>query len=243
MSEAIPTTAASPGTRGEPKIAVLSTDIILIDFVGFSTLDDNSQFLAMSLVSRIVGTVFEKLSAEAFGRHLDLAIGWVPTGDGFYIVLNPLASGAGLFAALRLRHILLTRINQTVGLKGVRFAVHHGSAVPFDDVTGKKNFIGTGLNDCARLLSLRPEVVAIAQNFHRDENSLVVSDIAADYFFTAYPRDEIQGFLDMAGWRQSARLMLVDKHNKPHHFYFVDVRRDNLLQIPRIIHQIRPDHS
>jgi hypothetical protein len=136
------------------KIPLLYTDIILVDFVGFSTLDDTGQYVAMSVVSRIMGNVLDKLARESFGKSLNMVIGWVPTWDGFYIILNPLATGSGVFAALGLRHVLMTRVNQTVGLKGVRCAVHHGPCVPFDDVTGKRNYIGSGLNDCARLLSL-----------------------------------------------------------------------------------------
>ncbi len=224
------------------KIPLLHTDILLVDFVGFSKLDDAGQYVAMSVVSRIMGNVLDKLARESFGKSLNMAIGWVPTGDGFYIILNPLATGAGVFAALGMRHVLMTRVNQTVGLKGVRCAVHHGPCVPFDDVTGKRNYIGSGLNDCARLLSLPAELVESGRRFHRDDNFFIASTRAMDFFFTAYPQDDIQGYLDVSGWRQSARQTLIDKHGKAHTFYFADVLRheSNLLGIPPVIHPIDP---
>lgn len=224
------------------KIPLIHTDILLFDFVGFSTLDDTGQYVAMSVVSRIMGNVLDKLARESFGKSMNMAVGWVPTGDGFYVILNPLATGAGVFAALGLRHVLMTRVNQTVGLKGVRAAVHHGPCVPFDDVTGKRNYIGSGLNDCARLLSPSPDLVEQGRRFHRDDNFLSISDRAMDFFFTAYPQDDIQNYLDVSGWRQSMKYRLTDKHGKSHSFYFVDVLRheSNLLGIPPVIHPINP---
>jgi len=236
---------ATPQSISEPssspavvKTPGIHTDIILADFVGFSKMSDKDQYVAISLVSRLLSSVLEKLARDTFGKAMTMAIGWISTGDGFYIVLNPLAAGTGVFAALALRHVLLSRIITTVGLKGVRFAVHHGTAVPFDDVTGKRNYVGSGLNDCARLLSLRPEIAMIAKNFHRDDNTVAVSEQALDYLFTAYPREHFQNYLDVNGWRQSTRLLLVDKHEKEHRFYFIDHHRDNMIPIPKIMHPV-----
>jgi len=231
---------ASPSTGGAGKIPVLRTDIILADFVGFSTLDDAGQFVSMSVVSRLMGGIMDRLAVQSFGKKVDMAIGWVPTGDGFYIILNPKVIGTALFVALSLRQALMTRVNATVGLKGVRFAVHHGTAIPFDDVTGKRNYIGTGLNDAARLLSLKPEEAAMARSFHRDDNFIIASEEALNHFQMAYPQDEIQTFLDMNGWRQSVKFKLVDKHGKVHPYSFVDIHRDASMNIPHIVNPYNP---
>ena len=220
---------------GAGKIPVLRTDIILADFVGFSTLDDAGQFVSMSVVSRLMGGIMDRLAVQSFGKKVEMAIGWVPTGDGFYIILNPKVIGTAIFVALSLRQALMTRVNQTVGLKGVRFAVHHGTAIPFDDVTGKRNYIGTGLNDAARLLSLKPDEMVMARNFHRDDNFLIASEAALDHFYMAYPQDEVQSFLDMNGWRQSVKFRLTDKHGKVHPYSFIDMHRDATMNIPHIV--------
>ncbi len=229
--------AASGGSAGggSGRVPVLHTDIILVDFVGFSTLDDAGQFVSMSVVSRLMGGIMDRLAVQSFGKKVDMAIGWVPTGDGFYIILNPKVIGTAIFVALFLRQALMTRVNQTVGLKGVCVAVHHGTAVPFDDVTGKRNYIGTGLNDAARLLALKPEEAVMARNFHRDDNFFIASEAALDHFYMVYPQDEIQSFLDMNGWRQSVKFRLTDKHGKVHPYVFIDIHRDATMNIPKVV--------
>ena len=229
------TTGGTGAGGGSGKIPVLHTDMILVDFVGFSTLDDAGQFVSMSVVSRLMGGIMDRLAVQSFGKKVEMVIGWVPTGDGFYIILNPKVIGTAIFVALSLRQALMTRVNQTVGLKGVRFAVHHGTAIPFDDVTGKRNYIGTGLNDVARLLSLKPEEDVMARNFHRDDNFVIVSESALEHFYMVYPQDEIQSFLDMNGWRQSVKFRLTDKHGKVHPYVFLDIHRDATMNIPKVV--------
>ncbi len=224
------------------RIPQLKTDIIMVDFVGFSTLDDAGQYVAVSVVSRVLVSVLDKLAHDSFGKKMNMAIGWVPTGDGFYVILNPLASGAGLFAALGLRHVLMTRINRTVGIKGVRFAVHHGPCMPFDDVTGKRNYIGSGLNDCAasspssrtRSRRARPSTATTTSSPSPRWRSTTSSPP------TRGRRSRASSTSTAGGSRP--RHLLVDKHGKSHRFYFADVRRDeaNLLRIPPIVNPIRP---
>lgn len=218
----------------------IETDIILADLVGFSKMDDQAQYLAVSLVSKTVVPILARLAKESFGKEVPLAVGWIPTGDGFYLIMHPGASGCGVFVAMFLRQFLLGKVAKVCGFAGVRFGVHHGLAVPFDDVTGRKNFIGGGLNDCARLGAFDNDSMARIKGFYSDDNWVIVSDAAMGWFQSAYPPSDYQSFLDSSGWRQSFRFQSADKHGKRHAYYLVDANPHVNFGIPKMAH-ITPD--
>ena len=68
----------------------ITTDIILADIVGFSELNDYDQHrVAREFTSELERTV----DVLAWGGHretTELILAFVPTGDGFYVLLQPL---------------------------------------------------------------------------------------------------------------------------------------------------------
>ncbi len=221
----------------------LESDIILADLVGFSKMSDDGQHYAITEVSKRVVPLLAQLGKESFGKEVSLALGWIPTGDGFYLLMHPAASGCGVFVTMCLRHFLVTQIAKSVGITGVRFGVHHGIAIPFDDVTGHKNFIGSGLNNCARLGAFDADSMARIKGFYPDDNWVIVSDSAMAWFHSAYPQAEYQSFLDSSGWRQSYRFQSDDKHGKRHPYYLVDANSHINFGIPKMAHITRDAFS
>jgi hypothetical protein len=230
-------------SKALPRITELKkveTDIILADLVGFSKMDDETQFVAINSVGKTAVPLLAGLAKQSFGREVPLAIGWIPTGDGFYLIMHPGAAGCAVFVAMFLRQFLLGHVAKAAGLTGVRFGVHHGVAIPFDDVTGRRNFIGSGLNDCARLGAFDAESMKRIKGFYTDDNWVMVSDAAMGWFQSAYPTEQYQSFLDSSGWRQSFRFQSADKHGKRHAYYLVDANPHINFGIPKMAH-IRPD--
>jgi hypothetical protein len=76
-----------------------------------------------------------------------------------YVLINPQICGYGILLRLSIRNYLLWMSSQVLnGLyKGVRAGVHMGTVLSFGDVNGCRNYVGSGLNDCARLLSIKDE--------------------------------------------------------------------------------------
>lgn len=157
----------------------------------------------------------------------------MPTGDGFYVLLQPLLLGYGLFFAASLRSALLVATHRGGGVStGVRLAVHCGDVYPFQDITGRLNFVGAAMNRCARLLAASP-ADSPNQDVPDDDSYIIASPEAIDGFEAAYPRsDTLEEFLALVRFRMSAPFTIVDKHHKPHQGRFVELSRHIALNPP-----------
>lgn len=196
------------------------TDMVLVDIVGFSLLSDLDQYqsvLAISegvreslaLVDRVPGTaaIYEEL---------------IPTGDGFFILLRREQVGLGPLVALSLRNYLLYRQRQmATPFAGVRVSAHHGTVMPFTDAAGKANFVGSGLNDCARLQSLPVLVARHGRRFAGDDNGVFISTVCWRRSQNSFDYRK----LVKQGFRVSPEFDFQDKHGKPHQGVFVEINR------------------
>jgi hypothetical protein len=206
------------------------TDILLLDIVGYSKLPDSVQYHCIQIIQDL-----SKQHLEILGRRLPkdmkLVIGFIPTGDGFYFILNPAVAGYGPLLALALRnafHVSKESIRNFY--EGVRVAAHSGTAIPFRDINRQMNFVGSGLNDAARLLSPNEKTVAEAVAFAADKSFVVASGIAMKHFFEAYGQQH--EWLRSFAFRHSGPNRFRDKHEKEHTLHFIESDRKVAILAP-----------
>lgn len=227
---ALPCSSHEGGPRTEPPV---TTDIILADIVGFSELSDHDQ---QTVAQTFTGELQRTADVLAWGGHretTELILAFVPTGDGFYVLLQPLLLGYGLFFAASLRSALLVANERAGGVStGVRLAVHCGDVHPFHDITGRLNFVGEAMNRCARLLAASPADSPDA-DVPDDDSYIIASPDAIASYEMAYPKsDSLDEFLALVRFRMSAEFIVVDKHGKTHRGRFVELSRHIALNPP-----------
>ena len=189
------------------------TDIVLADINGYSALPTDLQLASALYITAQLESGLNFLLDLASEPADRILLGFIPTGDGFYVLLQPPLAGYGIFLAISIRSILLMkRSGRTLPFSGVRVAVHNGEIAPFTDVVGKENFVGEGLNSCARLLAARLEH-APDPALPTDENYIVVSEAAHHWFRKLCGDDaEAKTFLTSMQYKEGNWFELTDKH-------------------------------
>lgn len=207
----------------------ITTDILLLDIVGFSTLSNRDQFISAIIINNKIRESIETLGIQAFLKPGKVVNGLISTGDGFFIIIDPAISGYGSFFALSLRNYFLMESDL---YHGIRIAVHYGSTIPFIDVTERKNFVGDGINDCSRLLG-NTKIGKKAFKYSGDGNSVIVSRECWEHFIKVFPLDSISDFIDMIDFKYSREYRFKDKLDKPHYVRFIESSRHIGLFPPR----------
>jgi len=198
------------------------TDIILFDIVGYSLLSDKDQYLTIYFMNQKLKEILQLLCGQSFLKTEEVILGFAPTGDGAYVILNHTVAGYGMFMAIALRTTLLQLQNQTNNLfSGLRVAVHFGTAAPIEDLTNKTNYVGSGLNDCARLLSVGKEIIK-AQWHVKDENYIIISTPAYSLFKEKYSGKDNEDFLKIIKFEIGDEIVFKDKHQKEHRAFFIE---------------------
>ncbi len=119
-------------------------------------------------------------------------------------------------------------------LAGIRLAVHFGEVAPFIDITERANFVGDGMNDCARLLQEVKPSSTPSPGIPIDESFIVVSSDGFASFSAMYPQcPELQGFLSSVKFAQSDEFEISDKHRKVHRCRFVEFSRQAAISPPK----------
>jgi hypothetical protein len=211
----------------------LITDIILIDIIGFSKLDNHQQLgTVMKLGESLKGTL-ASLTDLASREVSEIVRGFIPTGDGTYVVLQPEFAGFGIFLSLGLRNALIEPPKRrTPQSLRVRIAAHTGVAIPFTDLTGKENFVGDGLNDTARLLSLPPNIQDVVTAFAGDDNFVIASIAAIEQHGKVHGWEP--QFYEAVQFRKSETQRFKDKHGREHAFHVVECARSAVFAPPRV---------
>lgn len=215
------------------KYTTYVTDIVLADIVGFSKLPTESQLAVANVITAGLRKVAGLLSAGSFRAESELIVGFVPTGDGFYVVLHPEVAGYGIFLAMSLRSSMLLD-NQKMGNlhAGIRIGVHLGEAASFEDVCGKTNFVGDGMNECARLLGAK-RAESPTPGIPPDENYVVASTAALEQFHLLFPgTPEMAEFLSAIKFSTSTEFPITDKHGRTHAARFVECSRHVAVNPP-----------
>jgi hypothetical protein len=209
----------------------ITTDIILIDVVGYSKLPNADQLRTVNEIGAGLSTWVHFLAELTDLRKEEVFIGFIPTGDGMYVLLNPSVCGYGLLLGLSIRNYLVWNSECFLnGLyEGVRVGINTGKMQPFADVNGNRNYVGDGLNDCARLLSIGDQDVMA---FSGDSSYVVASESAYYWFRQLYAGADGGQFLSTIRFRISERKQITDKHHKTHTAYLVEASRSAAIQPP-----------
>jgi hypothetical protein len=205
------------------------TDILLFDVVGFSLLSNERQFWTVQEMTGCLRKYVRPLTGPESLPESQAVLAFIPTGDGFYVLLDPAACGFGIVLALAIRNSTLRKA-RTGLFSGVRAAVHSGVALEFTDITGRRNYVGDGLNDCARLLSLPPDLLDVAGSFAGDDNYVIVSAAALSRFQEAYGVNQATALASHGQLRFSGEVAVPDKHGHLHRAVFVEASRSGEIE-------------
>jgi hypothetical protein len=200
------------------------TEMVLVDIVGFSKLSGENQAKTAIVINGELERGLE-LSSSLSARDLnEVVAGFVPTGDGFYVVLQPRIVGYGLSLAISLRSNLLIASERANGLyEGVRVASHFGSVFEFKDITGKENFVGPGMNDCARILGIK--LTDAPPNFLEDNNFIIASEASLVAHDALYDSVDAKNYFSTLGLKRSEAVIVTDKHGINHDARFIEFSR------------------
>jgi hypothetical protein len=152
-------------------------------------------------------------------------IGFVSTGDGFYCILNPRLKGFGAILGLSFSHFSEYISNKYSYFEGIRIAVHTGEVNEFTDILGSKNFIGDGLNDCARYLEIKNFTISTVMVSDTAYSSLKKFLLLHKDFNTLLTKHEL---------RKSSIHTFFDKHGKEKKGCLIWLRNSGIINPPDI---------
>ena len=202
----------------------ITADIVLIDIINFSKLDSRQQLEIISFLTRSYRKVIEKMLSHSDIVLETFIMGFIPTGDGFYCILNPKYKGYGVILGLSFNHFSDQIAKMFPYFHGIRIAVHTGGVNQFRDILGHKNFIGDGLNDCARYLELKDFTIS----------TVMVSDAAyANLKKFLSQRKDYEELLHRREFKHSEAYIFKDKHGMTKRGYLVWMRKSGIITPPK----------
>ena len=215
------------------KIMSIVTDILLIDIIGFSKLSDEEQLISITILNNHILDFLKLICGQSFIETKYLILSLIPTGDGFYIILNPAFSGYGPLLAVSLRSsVFVFGKKNNYPFKGIRVACNFGVALPFKDIIGNINYIGSGMNDCARILNLNDVLKKEMIKFSEGEDFVVISQSAYNQFNIIFPFEKFKDYFNAIKLRFSDEKSFFDKHGKEHKIYFMTTSKYVSIQPP-----------
>ena len=202
----------------------IETDIVLIDIIDFSRLEMSKQLELITFLSQSYKKMIHKM-LENSGIPLEKMLqGIIPTGDGFYCILHPSLKGFGPIMGLSFIHFSDYITKEYPYFQGIRVAVHTGKIHRFEDILGHSNFVGDGLNECARYVEIKNLVA----------NTVFVSDTAFESLQTFLDEHEdFSELLKKCEFRHSARHTFHDKHEIARHGYLIWMRKGGIIPPPK----------
>jgi len=203
----------------------LITDLVLIDIINFSQLDSHKQLEIVNFITQSYKKVIEKMLNHSKAPLSKFVIGFVPTGDGFYCILHPRIKGFGTILGLSFNHLSEQISKKYSYFDGVRIAVHTGEVNEFKDILGHTNYIGHGLNDCARYLEIKDYTIS----------TVMVSDIAYEHlknFLCVYK--DYEKLLKERELRHSDVYTFYDKHGNKKMGFLMWLRKSGIINPPKI---------
>ena len=202
----------------------ITADIVLIDIINFSKLDSRQQLEIISFLTRSYRKVIEKMLSHSDIVLETFIMGFIPTGDGFYCILNPKYKGYGVILGLSFNHFSDQIAKMFPYFHGIRIAVHTGGVNQFRDILGHKNFIGDGLNDCARYLEIKDFTIS----------TVMVSDTAYENLKKFLSnRKDYEDLLHKREFKHSKPYIFKDKHGITKQGYLVWMRKSGIITPPK----------
>ena len=213
------------GAMAKLNTKALITDIVLIDIINFSQLKSSEQLEIIVFLTKSFKKMIEKMLINSNTPLSKFIIGFVSTGDGFYCILNPRLKGFGAILGLSFSHFSEHISIKYPYFEGIRIAVHTGEVNEFKDILGNKNFIGDGLNDCARFLEIR--------NF--SISTVMVSMLAYESLqkFLVIHKD-FNRLLTKHELKTSSQYFFKDKHGKEKKGCLIWLRKSGIINPPDI---------
>lgn len=203
----------------------IDTDIVLIDIIDFSRLSMDEQLEIISYLSLTYKKMIQKMVKSSGIPMEKMVQGIIPTGDGFYCILHPSLKGFGPILGLSFIHFSDLIAKEYPYFKGIRVAVHTGKVHRFEDILGHENFVGDGLNECARYIEIKNLIIS----------TVIISDRAYEVLeeFLALHND-FHLLLEKCEFRHSSLHTFQDKHNFTRNGYLVWMRKGGIIPPPRL---------
>ncbi|HIC44997.1 MAG TPA: hypothetical protein EYO73_12185 [Sulfurimonas sp.] len=202
-----------------------NTDIVLVDIISFTTLTSVQQLELIEYMTQSFTRMLEKLLSNSDMKLSQMVLGFISTGDGFYCILNPRMKGFGTILGLSFNHFSELISQKLPYFKGIRIAVHTGRVYEFIDILGHPNYIGDGLNHCARYLE------------HKDYTISTVFISTTAYasfktFLVLFP--DFEALLLEQEFKRSGLQKFKDKHDNIWAGYLVWLRKGSLISPPKL---------
>ena len=211
-------------TRPAPSKAQ-KTDIILVDIINFSQLDSVQQLEIIQFLTASYTKMIEAMLVNSQMRLKDMVLGFISTGDGFYCILHPRLKGFGTILGLSFNHFSEYIAKRYPYFRGIRVAVHTGEIYAFTDILGNNNYVGDGLNECARYIEFKDYTIS----------TVIVSDTAYQtfqHFLERHP--DYHALLVEHEFKRSAQYSFYDKHGTLLHGYMIWLRHGGIINPPNI---------
>lgn len=207
----------------------IEADIVLVDIIDFSRLSMPEQLEIITYLSQSYKKMINKMLKNS-GIPLEKMLqGMISTGDGFYCILHPSLKGFGPILGLSFIHFSDLIAKEYSYFLGIRVAVHTGKIYRFEDILGHDNFVGDGLNECARYVEIKNFIVS----------TVFISD-------TAYA--SLQSFLEIhtdfaellqqREFKHSSLHSFIDKHKIERQGYLIWMRQGGIIPPPKFDWQI-----
>jgi len=202
-----------------------NTDIVLVDIISFTKLTPRQQLELIEYLTMTFTRMLEKLLSNSDMNLSQMVLGFISTGDGFYCILNPRMKGFGTILGLSFNHFSELISEKFSYFKGIRIAVHTGHVYEFVDILGHNNYIGDGLNHCARYLEHKDYTIS----------TVLVSKTAYSSFkrfLELYP--DFEALLLEQEFKRSRLQTFKDKHDNSWSGYLVWLRKGSVINPPNI---------
>ncbi len=201
------------------------TDIVLIDIINFSRLEAKHQLEIINFLTKSYSKMIEKMLQTSNMSLSDFILGYISTGDGFYCILNPKLNGYGTILGLSFNYFSEQISKKFSYFEGLRIAIHTGKIYQFIDILGNKNYIGDGLNDCARYLEIKDYKIS----------TIMVSDTAYESLKTFLNRyKNFNKLLMDREFKYSSPYIFEDKHGNKKEGRLVWLRKAGIINPPNI---------
>ncbi len=202
----------------------IETDIVLIDIIDFSRLSMDEQLEIISYLSLSYKKMIQKMVKSSGILMEKMILGIVPTGDGFYCLLHPSLKGFGPILGMSFIHFSDFIAKEYPYFKGIRVAVHTGKVHRFEDILGHENFVGDGLNECARFIEIKNLIIS----------TVIISEQAYNAFhdFLGLYSD-FNTLLKRCEFRHSSVHTFQDKHNITRNGYLIWMRKGGIIPPPK----------
>lgn len=200
-----------------------TTDIVLIDIINFSKLEVKYQLEIINFLTKSYTSMIETMLENSKMPLSSLILGYISTGDGFYCILNPKLKGYGTILGLSFNYMSEYISKKYSYFQGLRIAVHTGKIYEFIDILGHKNYIGDGLNDCARYLEIKDYTIS----------TIMVSDTAYEslkVFLNRYKN--FNSLLIEREFKYSSPYIFEDKHGNKKEGRLVWLRKTGIINPP-----------